>query len=166
MVRNQEHTYLQFKALIQHHPALNPGLLQVCTLLVKNIKFLLDLRAGIVSVSQQLLSKLLKCLESASPGIDFCPVFLPKGGKGLGKLAADAHSDVNHRLTTKGGNEASRALQSSHVFATQQAGPPTWCRSSNASAPVTSLASSSEDTNPRIPLIQDMRSLETSTPEK
>lgn len=84
MVRKQKHTYLQFKALIQHHPALNPGLLQVCTLLVKNIKFLLDLRAGIVSMSQQLLSKLLKCLESASPGIDFCPVFLPKGGKGLG----------------------------------------------------------------------------------
>lgn len=35
----------------------------------------------------------------------------------------------------------------------------TWCRSSRASAPVTSLASSSEDTRPRIPLIQDIRSL-------
>lgn len=35
-------------------------------------------------MSQQLLPKLLKGLESASPGIDFCPVLLPRGGKGLG----------------------------------------------------------------------------------
>lgn len=35
----------------------------------------------------------------------------------------------------------------------------TWCLSNSASAPVTSFASSSEETRPRIPLIQDMRSL-------
>lgn len=35
----------------------------------------------------------------------------------------------------------------------------TWCLSRRASAPVTSLASSSEDTSPRMPLIQDIRSL-------
>lgn len=29
-----QHTYLQFEALIQHHPALNPGLLQIRTLLI------------------------------------------------------------------------------------------------------------------------------------
>lgn len=72
--------------MVQHHSALDPGLLQVCALLVKNIKFLLDLWAGIVPMSQQLLPKLLKCLESASPGINFCPVFLPRGEKGLGNL--------------------------------------------------------------------------------
>lgn len=38
--------------------------------------------------------------------------------------------------------------------------PPTWWRSSSASAPVTSLASSSDDTRPRIPLIHDIRSLQ------
>ena len=75
--------HLQLQALVQHHPALHPGLLQVCTLLIENIEFLLDLWAGIVPVGQQLLPKLLKCLESASPGINFCPVFLPRGGKGL-----------------------------------------------------------------------------------
>ena len=77
------HTYLQFKALIQHHPALSPGLLQTCTLPIENIQFLLDLWAGIVPMSQQLLPKLLKCLESASPGINFRSVLLPRGGKGL-----------------------------------------------------------------------------------
>lgn len=35
----------------------------------------------------------------------------------------------------------------------------TWCLSNKASAPVTSFASSSEETRPRIPLIQDIRSL-------
>ena len=35
-------------------------------------------------MSQQLLPKLLKCLESASSGINFCPVVLPRGGEGLG----------------------------------------------------------------------------------
>lgn len=35
----------------------------------------------------------------------------------------------------------------------------TWCLSRRASAPVTSLASSSEDTSPRMPLIQDIKSL-------
>lgn len=37
----------------------------------------------------------------------------------------------------------------------------TWCLSNKASAPVTSFASSSEETRPRIPLIQDIRSLGT-----
>lgn len=76
--------HLQFEALVQHHPALDPGLLQVCALLLQNIQFLLDLGAGVVPMGQQLLPKLLECLESASPGVNFRPVLLPRGGKGLG----------------------------------------------------------------------------------
>lgn len=76
--------YLQLQALVQHHAALHPGLLQVRALLVQETQLLPDLRAGIVPVGQQLLPTLLKCLEGASPGINFCPVFLPRGGTGLG----------------------------------------------------------------------------------
>lgn len=142
-------THLQLQALIQHHPALHPCFLQVCTFLIEDVKFLLDLRAGIVPMSQQLLPKLLKCLESASPGVNFCPVFLPRGGNALGIW------QKMHMLVSTTGSQLRLMGEGA-----QQTGLPTWCRSSKASAPVTSLANSSEDTSPRIPLIQDMRSLE------
>lgn len=123
-------------------------------------------------MGQQLLPKLLKCLESASPGINFCPVFLPRGGKGLGNrqkmLTLMSTISSQQRVMGAGGtmrsSRPSRATK--FLLLSRQVCLPTWCRSSKASAPVTSLASSSEDTNPRIPLIQDMRSLETRSTEE
>lgn len=67
---------LQLQTLVQHHPALNPGLLQVGTLTVKSLQLLLDLRAGVVATGQKLLSKLLKGLEGACTSIDLSTVFL------------------------------------------------------------------------------------------
>lgn len=67
---------LQLQALVQHHPALNPGLLQVGTLPVKSLQLLFDLRARVMPTSEQLLSKLLKGLEGSCTSIDLSAVFL------------------------------------------------------------------------------------------
>ena len=71
-------THLQLQALVQHHPALHPGLLQVGPLAVQRLQLLLDLRAGVVPAGQQLLPKLLKGLEGARTGIDLSAVLLEK----------------------------------------------------------------------------------------
>lgn len=70
---------LQFQTLVQHHPALNPGLLQVSALPVKSLQLLLDLRTGVVATGKKLLSKLLKGLEGACTSIDLSTVFLQNG---------------------------------------------------------------------------------------
>lgn len=97
-----------------------------------------------MALREQLLTKLLKGLEGSSTGINLSAVLLErwtgKKGKrhGWGKLDT---TFIEKNKEKKKGNVS------------------TWCLSRRASAPVTSLASSSEDTSPRMPLIQDIRSL-------
>lgn len=74
-------SHLQLQALIQHHPTLHPGLLQVRPLTVQSLQFLLDLRTGIVTTCEQLLPKLLKGLEGSSTGINLSPVLLQRKEK-------------------------------------------------------------------------------------
>lgn len=89
---------------------------------------------------QKLLAELLKGLEGPSTSVDLCPVFLEGQGKPRVCVCVcvgeECYKHTHSRLST-------------------------WCLSSKASAPVTSLASSSEDTSPLIPLIQDIKSLGT-----
>lgn len=73
--------HLQLQTLIQHHPALHPGLLQVRPLAVQSLQFLLDLRTGVVTTCQQLLPKLLEGLEGSSTGVDLGPVLLQRKEK-------------------------------------------------------------------------------------
>ena len=68
-------------------------------------------------MSQQLLPKLLECLESASSGINVCPVFLPRGGEGLGNWQEELPTLMS---TTK----VLLAWQGHHVCGAQQADPP------------------------------------------
>lgn len=70
---------LQLQTLVKHHPALNPGLLQVGSLPVESLQLLLDLRAGVVATCKQLLSKLLEGLESACTSINLSAVLLCDG---------------------------------------------------------------------------------------
>lgn len=71
--------YLELQALVQHHAALHPGLLQVGALVVQGVQLLLDLRASVVAPHQQLLAKLLKSLEGSGPSVDLGPVLLEEG---------------------------------------------------------------------------------------
>lgn len=70
--------YLQLQALVQHHAALHPGLLQVRPLLLQGLQPLLDVAAGVVASHQQLLAKLLKGLEGSRAGVDLRAVLLRK----------------------------------------------------------------------------------------
>ena len=70
--------YLELQALVQHHAALHPGLLQAGPLAVQGLQLLLDLRAGVVAPGQQLLAELLESLEGPGTGIDLSAVFLQR----------------------------------------------------------------------------------------
>lgn len=70
--------YLQLQALVQHHAALHPSLLQVGPLLLQGLQSLLDVAAGVVASDQQLLAKLLKGLEGSRASVDLRPVLLQK----------------------------------------------------------------------------------------
>ena len=68
--------YLELQALVQHHAALHPGLLQAGPLAVQGLQLLLDLGAGVVAPRQQLLAELLEGLEGSGTGVDLSAVLL------------------------------------------------------------------------------------------
>lgn len=103
-------------------------------------------------MGKKLLSKLFKCLESASSCIYFCAVLL----QGAEMCCSITRAGTDVFGTPIGKCQKKRnicwCLWYTYLWHT-------WCLSNKASAPVTSFASSSEETRPRMPLIQDMRSL-------
>jgi len=72
--------YLQLQALVQHHAALHPGLLQAGPLPVQGLQLLLHLGAGVVAPQQQLLAELLEGLEGPGAGVDLGAVLLEDEG--------------------------------------------------------------------------------------